>query len=198
MQDKSIDWFLKWWQLWRLMCGLMFRLNFLLKHEQSYGSTKIKCFTRILRGGFYLRIQFILKLRYLWLGCDGFLRPKLGFVWLVNGRSLWVKALWTIRKFSDSNSTSCLARLRDPTSLRGSRWPSARKLTKHSNYLCVSEGGPSIMVQSWPWVSLKAVKKVVFDYRALNAIWKKIVSFVFKQRKMTFCIHNGLSVCVHI
>ena len=142
--------------------------------------------------------QFILKLRYLWLGCDGLLRPKLGFVWLVNGRSLWVKALWTIRKFSDSNSTSCLARLRDPTSLRGSRWPSARKLTKHSNYLCVSEGGPSIMVQSWPWVSLKAVKKVVFDYRALNAIWKKIVSFVFKQRKMTFCIHNGLSVCVHI
>ena len=54
------------------------------------------------------------------------------------------------RKFSGSNPTRPSPRLRDPTSSRGSRWPSGRIFKNSKNG------------QSWLWGTQKRVKKIMF------------------------------------
>ena len=61
-------------------------------------------------------------------------------------------------KVPSSNPTRRSAGLRDPTSLRGSQWPSGRKCK--TQWLTSGEWDCThIMAQSWPWGSQIAVKK---------------------------------------
>ena len=63
------------------------------------------------------------------------------------------------RKIPGSNPTRHSAKLRDPTSLWGSRWPSGQNSRKLSDEHRVSDAAPSRTAHSWPWDSQVAVKK---------------------------------------
>lgn len=55
------------------------------------------------------------------------------------------EVLSTILKVPGSNPMKCSAGIKDPTSLRGSRWRSGRKLRKCSDSCWVSVAFPSTM-----------------------------------------------------